>query len=223
MENNIELFERYIDLDMSPYEQVEFESRLKLDKDLLNDFRIYLFTLDGIMRDEREDNAEFTYALKNISDEAFQNVLGHRSKRPSRVWNMAVERLFWAASIVVILASGLFTVYNVERDGRFKLDNTIFAYNYIHTPSRDGNVTTDISSMTENELRDYIPQLKEEYRMAPSDDIQLCEDCGMRLAMAYLKLHDRKQAIEVLTELSERFADDDFFASQCQRIIRQLE
>ena len=45
----------------------------------------------------------------------------------------------------------------------------------------------------------------------------------MRLALAYLKLHDRKKAKEILGELSVRFAEDEEFAAQCQNILNQLK
>ena len=45
----------------------------------------------------------------------------------------------------------------------------------------------------------------------------------MRLAMAYLKIHDRKKAKEILTELASRFADDVEFAAQCNKILDQLK
>ena len=56
---------------------------------------------------------------------------------------------------------------------------------------------------------DDIPTLEQAYKSAPADDIQAQEEAGMRLAMAYLKVHDRKKAKELLTELSSRFADDE--------------
>ena len=59
--------------------------------------------------------------------------------------------------------------------------------------------------------------------MAPTDDIQAQEDAGMRLAMAYLKIHDRKKAKEMLTAMSIRFADDEEFVAQCHKILNQLK
>lgn len=57
----------------------------------------------------------------------------------------------------------------------------------------------------------------------PADDVQAQQDAGMRLAMAYLKVHDRAKACEMLNELSVRFADDADFAAQCRKIISQIE
>lgn len=93
-----------------------------------------------------------------------------------------------------------------------RLDNTIVAYNYIPDSNRGWE------TITSND----IPTLERAYQMAPSDDIQAQEDAGMRLALAYLKLHDRKKAKEILGELSVRFADDEEFVAQCHKILNQL-
>ena len=45
----------------------------------------------------------------------------------------------------------------------------------------------------------------------------------MRLAMAYLKNHDRKKAKTLLEELCEKYSDDEMFVGQCRRILNQLK
>lgn len=44
----------------------------------------------------------------------------------------------------------------------------------------------------------------------------------MRLAMVYLKLHDKKKAVKTLEELAARFHDDEDFSARCNKIISQL-
>lgn len=61
-----------------------------------------------------------------------------------------------------------------------------------------------------------------DYRDADSDDMQGGEEAGMRLAMAYLMLHDRSKARDVLKEMSVRYADDREFAAQCQDILARI-
>ncbi len=123
------------------------------------------------------------------------------------------ERLAWVASIAAVLIVGIFTVLNVRQTGMDRLDNTIVAYNYIPDSNRGWESITS----------DDIPTLEQAYKTAPADDIQAQEEAGMRLAMAYLKVHDRKKAKDILTELSARFADDEEFSAQCNRILNQLK
>lgn len=213
MENNIELFDRYIDGKLSAEEKMSFEQRLSADKNFAFDFRIYLFTLKGIYQEVDQDNVEFGVAMKTISKKELLRIIGRCSRPRILRINYLRERMAWAASIAAILVIGIFSVFNVRQSGMDRLDNTIVAYNYIPDSNRGWETITS----------DDIPSLERAYQMAPSDDIQAQEDAGMRLALAYLKLHDRKKAKEILGELSVRFAEDEEFAAQCQNIINQLK
>lgn len=213
MENNIELFDRYIDDKLNIEEKSAFEKRISCDKSFATDFRVYLFTLKGICQEAEQDNIEFGHAMKNISKSDLLRIIG-RNSRPRLVrLNYIRERIAWVASIAAILVIGIFTVMNVRQSGMDRLDNTIVAYNYIPDSGRGSE---SISAKD-------IPTLEKAYINAPSDDIQLQEEAGMRLAMAYLKTHDRKKAKEMLAELSSRFANDEEFVAQCNKILNQLK
>lgn len=212
MENNIEVFDRYIDGKLSAEEKLSFEQRLSADNNFALDFRIYLFTLKGIYEEVDQDNIEFGVAMKTISKEELLRIIGRCSRPRVLRLNYLRERMAWVASIAAILVIGIFSVLNVRQSGMDRLDNTIVAYNYIPDSNRGWE------TITSND----IPTLERAYQMAPSDDIQAQEDAGMRLALAYLKLHDRKKAKEILAELSVRFADDKEFAAQCCKILNQL-
>lgn len=212
MENNIEVFDRYIDGKLSAEEKLSFEQRLSADNNFALDFRIYLFTLKGIYEEVDQDNIEFGVAMKTISKEELLRIIGRCSRPRVLRLNYLRERMAWVASIAAILVIGIFSVLNVRQSGMDRLDNTIVAYNYIPDSNRGWE------TITSND----IPTLERAYQMAPSDDIQAQEDAGMRLALAYLKLHDRKKAKEILAELSVRFADDEEFVAQCHKILNQL-
>ena len=211
MEDNIELFDRYIDEELNADERLKFERRVRSDKSFATDFRIYLFTLRGIFQEAEQDNIDFGQAMKNISKKDLLRVIG-RSSRPRMLrLHYLRERMAFAASIAAILIIGIFTVMNVRQSGMNRLDETIVAYNYIPDSGRGPESIT---------AKD-IPSLEKAYLSAPSDDIQLQEEAGMRLAMAYLKIHDRKRAKELLAELSSRFAEDKEFSAQCNKILVQ--
>lgn len=213
MENNIELFDRYIDGGLSVDEKQDFDERIASDKDFRMDFRIFLFTLRGVCQEVEQENIEFGHAMKNISEAELMRIIGR--SRQSRILKFSYmrERFAWVASIAAVLIVGIFTVLNVRQIGMDRIDNTIVAYNYIPDSNRGWESITS----------DDIPTLEQAYKSAPADDIQAQEDAGMRLAMAYLKVHDRKKAKDILTELSARFADDEEFSAQCNRILNQLK
>jgi len=213
MENNIELFDRYIDGKLSSEERLTFEQQLSRDTSFALDFRIYLFTLKGICQETEQDNMEFGLAMKSISKEELLQIIGRKSKPRVLRLKYIRERIAWVASIAAILVIGLFTVFKVHQSGMNRLDNTIVAYNYIPDSNRGWE------SLTSND----IPTLENAYKTAPEDDIQAQQDAGMRLALAYLKVHDRKKAKEMLAKLSARFADDEEFVAQCQKILNQLK
>lgn len=213
MGNNIELFDRYIDGVLSVDEKQAFDERIASDKAFRMDFRLYLFTLRGVCQEAEQENIEFGHAMENISEAELMRIIG-RSRQPRmQRFSYMRERLAWVASIAAVLVVGIFTVLNVRQTGMDRVDNTIVAYNYIPDSNRGWESITS----------DDIPTLEQAYKSAPADDIQAQEDAGMRLAMAYLKVHDRKKAKDILTELSARFADDEEFSAQCNRILNQLK
>lgn len=213
MESNIQLFEEYIDDKLTKEEKKSFEERLRSDKKFALDFRIYLFSVNGIIQESEQDNMEFGHAMKNISKEDLLRIIGRTSKPRVFRLNYIRERLAWVASIAAVLVIGLFSIYNINRNAMNRLDDTLVAYNYIPDSNRGWESITG----------DDIPSLQKAYQDAPADDIQAQQEAGMRLAMAYLKIHDRKKAKEMLNDLSVRFADDEEFSAQCKRMLDQLK
>ena len=213
MENNIELFDRYIDGGLSVDEKQAFDERIASDKAFRMDFRLYLFTLRGVCQEAEQENIEFGNAMKNISKEELLNIIWQSPKPRIMRLNYLRERMAWVATIAAIFIIGIFSVCNVRQAGLNRLDNTIVAYNYIPDSNRGWESITS----------DDIPTLEKAYQMAPMEDMQAQEDAGMRLAMAYLKIKERKKARTLLKELSIRFADDEEFVAQCQKILNQLK
>lgn len=213
MESNIQLFEEYIDDKLTKEEKKSFEERLRSDKKFALDFRIYLFSVNGIIQESEQDNMEFGHAMKNISKEDLLRIIGRTSKPRVFRLNYIRERLAWIASIAAVLVIGLFSIYNINRNAMNRLDDTLVAYNYIPDSNRGWESITG----------DDIPSLQKAYQDAPAEDIQAQQEAGMRLAMAYLKIHDRKKAKEMLNDLSVRFADDEEFSAQCKRMLDQLK
>lgn len=215
----IELFDNYILDNFTPEEKIAFDAQLKSDRAFANDFKIYLFAIKGIRQEAEQDDIEFADALKHLSKEQLKEIIGRRSQPRILRISYLRERLAWAASVAAILIIGFFTMFQVQRHGQYQLYDTIVAYNYIPDYDRSGG---DINNYSDKEVKDILPQLENDYANAPSDDIQRCQDAGMRLAMAYLKLHDKKKAVKTLEELAARFHDDEDFSARCNKIISQL-
>ena len=64
----IDLYDKYINNLLPEIERGDFEARLEFDNDFASDFKVYLFTIDGICREAHQDNLDFGLAMKNLSD-----------------------------------------------------------------------------------------------------------------------------------------------------------
>lgn len=215
----IELFDNYILDNLTPQEKIAFDARLKSDRAFANDFKIYLFAIKGIRQEAEQNDMEFAVALKHLSKGQLKEIIGRRSQPRILRISYLRERLAWVSSVAAILIICFFTVFQVQKHGQYQLYDTIVAYNYIPDYDRSDG---DINNYSDKEIKDILPQLDNEYANAPSDDIQRCQDAGMRLAMVYLKLHDKKKAVKTLEELAARFHDDEDFSARCNKIISQL-
>ena len=123
------------------------------------------------------------------------------------------RNILWIGSVAAMFIIGLFTVFTVRQTQMNRIDDIIAEYNYVSAFDR-GSESFD---------HEDISILEKAYQNVPSDDIQSGEEAGMRLALAYIKDHDRKKAKKLLEELSERYAEDEEFAAQCHRILEQLK
>lgn len=215
----IELFDNYILDNLTSEEKIEFDARLKSDNAFAYDFKVYLFAIKGIQKEAEQDNIEFASALKHISKEQLKKIIGRRPQPRILRISYLRERLAWVSAVAAILVIGFFTVFQVQRHGQYQQYDTIVAYNYVPDYDRSDG---DINNYSDKEVKDILPLLENDYANAPSDDIQRCQDAGMRLAMAYLKLHDKAKAVTTLEELASRFSDDEEFSARCNKIISQL-
>ena len=91
MENQ-ELFDKYIKGLLSETEKSDFESRLNTDKTLSSEFKTYLFVVKGIQKEEQQDCADFGAAMKKLTKEQLQEIVGVKAKpRQEKVFTLAME------------------------------------------------------------------------------------------------------------------------------------
>jgi hypothetical protein len=80
------------------------------------------------------------------------------------------------------------------------VDNAIIAAADMTAYTRGANEEpVDIRALDNDELKARLPELEADYASASEPDIKA--DNGERLAMAYIKLHDRKKARLTLEQL----------------------
>lgn len=79
--DDLELFDKYINDELTPDKKAEFEARLKEDKNFAIDFEVYCVTVVGICKEAEQDNKDFELAMKHLSEEELTTILG--VKRPT--------------------------------------------------------------------------------------------------------------------------------------------
>ena len=229
----IELFDNYINNQLSDAQRSEFDARLESDEEFASDFKVYLLTVNGICRETHQDNLDFGMAMKSLSKEKLKEIVGMRNLESPEVSSngksvkiLRFKPWMWqVASIAAVVVIAFTVVFNIEKNARYSVDNAIYACAEISTDlTRDGSEILDIQSMTDEELTNKLPLLVANYNSAQSyDDIA---DNGFALAMAYLRLHDRENAKEILQKLVSQFEDNSEYSgyvSKWQSILNVLK
>lgn len=221
----IELFDNYINNRLSDEQRSEFDARLKSDENFASDFKVYLFTIDGICREAHQDNLDFGVAMKKLTKEQLREIIGPRHEKMSAAAASAVPDaeasnpkiirfkpwMWHAASIAAVVVIAFVAVFKVEQNSRYNVDDAIFACADLNTDlARSGSEAIDISSMNDGELKAAIPALTNQYMTTETTDE--IADNGYALAMVYLKLHDRDKAKDILNQLISRFDGNEDYA-----------
>ena len=229
----IELFDNYINNQLSDAQHSEFDSRLESDEEFASDFKVYLLTVNGICQEARQDNLDFGMAMKSLSKEKLKEIVGLQNLERPEVFSsgksvriLRFKPWMWqVASIAAVVVIAFTVVFNIEKNARYSVDNAIYTCAEISTDlTRDGSERLDIQSMTDEELKDKLPLLVANYNSAQSSDE--IADNGFALAMAYLRLHDRENTKEILQQLVSQFEDNSEYSgyvSKWQSILNVLK
>lgn len=130
------------------------------------------------------------------------------------------ERWIWACAVIIIIFLFIFSMFHLQQRGHYNTDDVISELNYYPVD----NENFDWENSSDSEINQYINSLQLQYDNASlNGSYQQVEVAGMNLAMGYLKIHDRPQAIEILTKLKEQFSYDAAFVTRCNKIIEKIK
>ena len=88
---NLDLFDKYINNELSQKEKEEFDARLQKDKEFATEFKIYSLAIDGILREAEQDNKDFEVAMKHISkDNLLEIIVKKEEKSPVTTGPIAI-------------------------------------------------------------------------------------------------------------------------------------
>lgn len=225
----IDLYDKYINDQLSDKERADFDARLESDENFASDFKVYLFAVDGICREAHQDNLDFGLAIKGLSKDQLKEIIGKQDVGSTAAASIAessgIEKtkvlrfkpwMWQAASIAAVVVIAFTVVLNIEKNARYSVDNAIYACAEINPDlARAGGEPLDVKSMSDDELKAKLPELISLYQSASNNDE--VADNGYALAMAYLRLHDRDNAKVILERLVSRFYGNADYAESVSR------
>ena len=224
--DNIELFDKYIAGKLSQDETVYFEERLTSDSAFASEFRLHLHIVRGIQKEEEEDCIEFGHAMKSLSKEELNEIIGNKTEKKTRHINF--QRYLWPLSAAAVVLLAFIVNHNQSVESQYAIDNILYSYNEPMFSNRGGDAI-DISEYNEDELKEVLQTLHSLY-----DNSETAQDAlvnGKGLAMVYIKLHDRDKAREILEGLickyEKLYAEpqmDEYAESiaECKKILNQI-
>ena len=229
----IELFDNYINNQLSDAQRAEFDARLRSDEAFASDFKVYLLAVNGICREVHQDNLDFGLAMKSLSKEKLQEIVGERKiERPERSSNAEPVKILrfkpwmWqAASIAAVIVIAFTVVFNIQRHCQNSIYDNIYAsaqFEELHTRGAVNSV--DITKLNDSQLKAKLPEMERTYQN--SNDLDEVYISGYSLAMAYIRLHKPQKALEILTSLVSKLQHDDYYEPEVREmrlIIHMLE
>lgn len=218
--NNIELFDNYISGQLPQREREDFEARLASDSAFFSEFQLHLQAIHGIQKEEEEDSIEFGNAMKSLTKEELNAIIGNKTAKKVKFINF--QKYLWPLSAAAVVIFALIFNHNQSVKSQYAIDNILYSYNEPMFSNRGGEAI-EISEYNDDKLKEILPILCDIYKS--SSTIQDALVNGKGLAMIYIKLHNREKAREILQELISKYeAMEDYAESiaECRKILNQI-
>lgn len=221
----IELFDRYINNQLSDEERQEFDETLNEDSEFASDFNVYLLIVDGISKEAEQDNMDFGIAMKSLSKEQLLEIVGKKESDFTAAASVAnghrklhFKPWMWqVTSIAAIIVIAFTVVLNIQKQAKNSIYDNIYAcaqFEEIH--SRGASKPVDITKLDDSELKAKLPEMENGYQNC--EDPDELYDYGYPLAMAYIRLHQPKPALKILNNLVSKLQDDEYYEPEVREM-----
>ena len=216
----IELFDKYIAGTLSKAEVAEFRTRLDSDEKFATDFKVYLISVRGICQEAEQENIEFGHAMKSLTKAQLQSIIGKNEKPRIVRPNIFLERMMWISSMAAMLVVAIGIGWNLYTSSQNHICDVVYSLTYqpIDGDRSDGSEYLDLNELTAEQIEMQLPDMTSIFE-ADEIDSQDWHIDGMNLAMAYLKLHRKSDAVKVLETMVANSSEPDEY----NRIIKQLK
>ncbi len=233
----IDSFDNYIRGSLSEKDKADFENHLDKDSVFAEEFKVYLLAVRGICQEAMQDDIEFGHAMKSLTKAELQSIIGKKEKPRAGRPDMFRQRILWISSMVAMLIVAVaigwnyYTYYTASQDQLLTAENRIcdaetricdIVYGYAYIPLEgdrgDEKEYVNLNELTDQEIEARIPEMRKAFDEDETDSQDWHID-GKTLAMAYLKLHRKNDALVVLRIMAEKSSDPQPY----NRLIEQLE
>ena len=206
--DNIDMFDAYLNGTMSDTDKSAFESQLKADANMCQEFSIHKELIAGLQHAGAEADKEFENALKHLSDQEMERITKRKRNKNETAPQGRVVPLrkvySWvavAAAVVMIAGAGGYQYNQVQT--RNRLCDAIFTagFNPDMTLTRSGDqrdaeaYSDAINKLKKGETKEAISTLEKLYTEA-DDEMRI--EYGTTLAYAFVKAHDLDRAWETI-------------------------
>ncbi len=215
----IELFEQYIAGTLSDVEIEKFEKQLVSDKNFAFEFKLFLISIRGICQEAEQENLEFGHALKTMSKDKLKSIIGAHKKVRKKTFPLRKSYL-WISGMAAMFILFVLVYWHLNTIYQNRICDVVYSYAYqpIEYPRSSGNQYINLNDLTNEQIADILSDLKNTFENDEIDSQDWYID-GMNLAMAYLRLHRKSDAIKVLKMMaitSERPQKYDQLIEQLQ-------
>ena len=179
--------------------------------------------MKGIQKEEQQYCSDFGAAMKKLTKEQLQEIVGVKAK-PRQEKVLKFSPWLWSSmSAAAVVAIVVMISFNMIKQSHMDLNNAQYmAYNIIAEHNFDDGgfrgganlAIEDFSAISEEELKEKLPLYETAYQQGQDELI------GLNLAMIYLKLRDEDKALEILKELNAKYPESEY---GFQDIINQIE
>lgn len=234
MNDETELFDRYLSKEMSEDERRDFEAKLEHNEELRKSFQLHLSILESLNKQMEKENAQFGEAMKNISEDDLQEIINMHStpasadiasanKASASITGSSIKRIktYWISSIAAILIVGFFGIRTMKTNYENRNDNLLVEYNAgMVSRGAEGELDALMQNVVKgNNLDATIQKLETAYNSGNSQDRPIA---GWYLALAYIKQHNHDKAIATLKSLQQKYPDIDQIVD-VKSLLKKLE
>lgn len=207
--------------------------------------------IDGLIKKAEQDNADFEAAMRGISNEAFDEIVlepemveykNMRSGTAGTCYPVAASmtsesydneegitakssrtKIFRPWIAAALSAAAIITIVLIPSinfmNGKL-CDSAIYISEAYITASKGG---LDLSTATEKQIKDALPSLEARYENVSMSGIytQDFPEAAWDLAVAYMKLHKKSDAVKVLKTLESQTKGTPM-GMHCKKLLQQL-